>query len=117
MNADALAGVVKHLRVMGYDPTPYAMGVALLSLQSGYKVVEVASHIAHVTLALDVREAGNDINKLNRYFLHGMALLEKLKEYKDAGAPCTPRSGKTTPAQLWVSLLWTGSRKVGLHAC
>jgi hypothetical protein len=86
MNADALADVVKHLRIMGYDPTPCGIGVALLSLQSGYNHVEVASHIAHVTLARDVREAGNDFVKLIGYSPHGMALLEVLKQYKDAGA-------------------------------
>jgi hypothetical protein len=42
MNADALAGVVKHLRVMGYDPTAYRTSFALLSLQSGYNEAEVA---------------------------------------------------------------------------
>lgn len=71
---------------MGYDPTPYGIGVALLSLQSGYNHVEVASHIAHVTLARDVREAGNDFVKLIGYRPHGVALLEVLKQYKDAGA-------------------------------
>jgi hypothetical protein len=80
------ADVVKHLRIMGYDPTPYGIGVALVSLQSGYNEVEVASHIAHVTLARDVRESGDDFVKLIGYRSHGMALLKVLKEYKDARA-------------------------------
>jgi hypothetical protein len=86
MNDAALGEVLKHLRIMGYDPTPYGVGVALLSLQSAYNRVEIASHLAHVTLARDLREAGNDIEKLNHYFLHGMALLDVLKQYKDAKA-------------------------------
>jgi hypothetical protein len=94
-----LQEVVKHLRVMGYDLTPYGMAVAMASVSSDYNEVEVASHIAHVTLARDVREAGADILKLTGYVPHGMALLEVLKEYKDAGA-CSLRSGRTTLAQL-----------------
>jgi hypothetical protein len=84
--AETLAEVAKHLRVMGYVPTPYGTGVAILSLKSGYNPVEVASHMAHVTLALEVREAGDDFDKLQLLFFRGMALLEILKEYKDAGA-------------------------------
>jgi hypothetical protein len=82
----ALGEVLKHLRIMGYDPTPYGIGVALLSLQSGYNRVEIASHLAHVTLARDVREALGDFVKLISYHTHGMALLEVLKQYKDARA-------------------------------
>jgi hypothetical protein len=77
--------VETHLQVMGYDLTPYGAGVALLELESGYNEVETASHIAHTTLALDVKEAGTDILKLAGFLPHGMALLEVLKDYKDHG--------------------------------
>jgi hypothetical protein len=59
-----ISRVAEHLRVMGYDLTRYGAGVALLQFESGYNEVETASHIAHTTLAFDVREAGDDIDKL-----------------------------------------------------
>jgi hypothetical protein len=85
-DVDGVGEVRKHLRVMGYELTPYGTGVALLSIKSGYNPVEVASHIAHVTLALDVREAWRDPDELERLALRGMALLEILKKHKDSGA-------------------------------
>lgn len=80
-----ISRVAAHLRIMGYDLTPYGAVVALLEFESGYNEVETASHIAHTTLALDVREAGTDILKLAAFMPHGMALLEVLKNYKDRG--------------------------------
>jgi hypothetical protein len=50
------------------------------------KLPQVASHLAYVTLALDVREARNDFLKLMGYVSHGMALIKVLKEYKNARA-------------------------------
>lgn len=82
---DSLSRVEEHLQIMGYDLTPYGAYVALCELVSGYSEVETASHIAHTTLALDVKQAGNDIDKLSRFVPHGMALLEVLKNYKDRG--------------------------------
>lgn len=84
--SDDLAAVAKHLKSMGYDLTPYGGGVALAQLASGYNVVEAASHLAHVTLARDVRDAGDNIEKLVAFVPHGMALIEVLTQYKDAGA-------------------------------
>jgi hypothetical protein len=80
-----ISRVAEHLRIMGYDLTPYGAGVALLEIESGYSEAETASHIAHTTLALDVKEAGTDIEKLLGFLPHGMALLEVLKDYKDRG--------------------------------
>jgi hypothetical protein len=80
-----IGAVEDHLKNMGYDLTPYGAGVALLELESGYNAVETASHLSLTTLALDVREAGTDIEKLMRFMPHAMALLEVLKEYKDKG--------------------------------
>lgn len=80
-----LVDVEAHLKGMGYDLTPYGAGVAVLELESGYNAVETASHISLTTLALDVREAGTDIEKLMRFGPHAMALLESLKSYRDKG--------------------------------
>jgi hypothetical protein len=70
----------------------------LLALKEGYNDVEAAAHIAHVTLARDVRSAGSDIDKLTGYVPHDMALLEMLKEYKDACAICPALWEKKTGA-------------------
>jgi hypothetical protein len=78
-----LDAVAYHLQIMGYDLLPYGAGVAQAELSSGYNAVETASHIAFTTLALDVKEAGDDIMALAAFMPHGKALLELLKEYKD----------------------------------
>jgi len=78
--------VAAHLQAMGYDLTPYGATVALLEVESGYNAVEAASHIALTTMALDVREAGDDIERLLGFVPHGRALLEVLTEYKDQEA-------------------------------
>jgi len=80
--------VATHLKVMGYDLTPFGAGVAVANLMSGYNHVETASYIALITMALDIRElreSGSDIVKLASYYTHAMALLEVLKDYKDNG--------------------------------
>ncbi|HSH97390.1 MAG: hypothetical protein ACAH07_08485 [Methylophilaceae bacterium] len=77
--------VASHLEVMGYELTAYGAGVALLEIESGYNVVEAASHIAFTTMALDIREAGDDIAKIISFLPHREALLKILKEYKDKG--------------------------------
>jgi len=82
-NTNPIDSVAKHLRVMGYDLTPYGAGVALLEIQSGYNEVETASHIALTTMALDIRGAGKSAKKLISFFLHGHSLLKVLKNYKD----------------------------------
>jgi len=84
--ANPIDAVASALQIMGYDLTPYGAGVALLQLQSGYTAVEVASHLAHTTLAQDVRKCGQDIDSLVAFLPHAKALLRILKEYKDSGA-------------------------------
>ncbi len=79
-NLDAVA---YHLNLMGYNLLPYGAAVAQAELTSGYNAVETASHIAFTTLALDVKEAGDDIMALAAFLPHGQALLELLKQYKD----------------------------------
>lgn len=80
-----LDAVAAHLQIMGYDLTPYGAGVALLEIESGYNSVEVASHIALTTLALDIKEAGNNIITLIFYVPHARALLRVLKDYMNKG--------------------------------
>jgi hypothetical protein len=82
-DGNPITEVSEHLKIMGYDLTPYGAGVALLEVQSGYSSVETASHIALTTLALDVKRAGNDFPKMLALYTHGMALLEVLKGYRD----------------------------------
>lgn len=84
-SSEDLSEISTYLRVMGYDLTNYGAGVALAERASGYSKAEVASHIAHVTLALDVKEAGSDPLRLTRLAAHGRALLDVLKSYKDDG--------------------------------
>jgi hypothetical protein len=84
-SSDPIARVAAHLEAMGYKLTPYGVGVALLGAQSGYSEVETASHIALTTMARDIKEAGTDIAKLIAFLPHGRAILEMLKQYKDAG--------------------------------
>ena len=52
-------------------------------MQSGYSPVEAASHIALITMALDIKSAGHDYERLMLFHSHAMALLELLKEYRD----------------------------------
>ena len=81
-----IAEVATHLRRMGYDLTPLGAGVAAAGMMSGYNSVETASHIALATLALDAKEAGEDIGKLMEIFTVAMTHhLAVLKEYKDKG--------------------------------
>jgi hypothetical protein len=48
---------------MGYDLTAYGTAVAVLEVQSGYSVVETASHIALTTMALDIKSAEQDFER------------------------------------------------------
>lgn len=84
-SSEPIARVAAHLEAMGCKLTPYGAGVALLGSRSGYSDVETASHIALTTMARDIKEAGTDIAKLIAFVPHGRAILEMLKEYKDAG--------------------------------
>lgn len=74
-----------HLKNMGYCLTSYGAGVALVEFMSGYSEVETASHIALTTMALDIKDAGFDMNILIEISIHAQALLKVLKEYKDKG--------------------------------
>jgi hypothetical protein len=69
---------------LGYDITPYGVGVASLSLVSGYSAAETASHLALVTLAHDCNST-TDISIFVAQFEHSMAMIKILAEYRDAG--------------------------------
>jgi hypothetical protein len=75
--------VGEHLKIMGFDLTEYGTAVAVLEVQSGYSVVETASHIALTTMALDIKSARQDFQRSIRIHSHAMALLQVLKEYWD----------------------------------
>ncbi|MBO6511766.1 MAG: hypothetical protein JJ979_25330 [Roseibium sp.] len=76
-----VAAVVRHL---GYDITEYGLEVAIISLDSGYSTEETASHIVVVSLARDVKET-LDPERAFKLNAIGMAVLENLKIFKDAG--------------------------------
>jgi hypothetical protein len=69
---------------LGYDITPYGVGVALLSLESGYSAAETASHLALVTLAHDCNSTDN-ITIFAVLFEHAMSMIRILSEYNSAG--------------------------------
>jgi hypothetical protein len=79
-----LGKVDKILVQLGYDITPHGVGVALLSLESGYSAAETASHLALVTLARDCNST-NDIMILTALFEHAMATIKILSGYNSAG--------------------------------
>lgn len=81
---DELKQVEVNLKQLGYDPTFYGLGVAQLSLESGYSPAETASHLALVTLAMDANEAGNDIERLIALVPHARAMIDVLTELKNA---------------------------------
>jgi hypothetical protein len=82
---EAIELVEKHLKRMGYDLLPHGFGVAWISLESGYSPAETASHIAFTTMALDVKESKDDIDKLAFLACRGLNILLLLKEFKDSG--------------------------------
>lgn len=79
---DDLAKVEAFAEYLAYDLTRYGMGIALLSLESGYSHLETASHLALLTLALDAKEAGTDIVRLMFLVPHARSMIDVLKEYQ-----------------------------------
>jgi len=72
-----------HLRMMGYDISDEGSGIAIELMKSGYNEVESASYIAMVTMALDIKNAGKDMELLTSFVPHAHALLDLLKKYRD----------------------------------
>jgi hypothetical protein len=81
---DPLSDVTAHLKNLAYDLTPYGASVASLELQSGYSPAEVASHLALITMALDIKNVGLS-TQLLWFVPHARALLDVLKSYRDKG--------------------------------
>lgn len=82
---DDLSAVENFLRQLGYDITPFGAGIALLSLENGYRHVETAMHLALVALAMDCRAAGFEIQKSMALVAHAKAMMDILSQYRDAG--------------------------------
>ena len=79
----SISEVADVLKQLGYKLTKHGTGVALLELQSGYSVIDTASHIALTTMARDISEAGNNIEKLIKFVPHASAIIEILEEWKN----------------------------------
>jgi hypothetical protein len=83
---DSIEDVQNHLAKMGFEITVPGATVAAYSLTSGYNSVEVASYFAVITTALDVKEAGDDIDILMTIFTRTLShVLVVLKSYVDSG--------------------------------
>jgi hypothetical protein len=82
---NAAQEVRKYLKIMGYDLSDYGIAVALLEVESGYSEVEAAAHLAYTTMALDIRESGNNIVRLMSFVPHATELMKLLSHYKDEG--------------------------------
>lgn len=77
-----LDSVEEYAKYLGYDLTRYGLGVACLSLKSGYSQLETASRLALVTLAWDVKEAGTDIVTLIAFVPHARSMVDILTQYQ-----------------------------------
>lgn len=80
-----LVRVEKIVEQLGYRISPYGIGVALLSLESGYSHAETASQIVLATLALDAKAASGDLLRSIAMAPHAKAIIEILSEYKRTG--------------------------------
>lgn len=69
----------------GYKLTDYGIAVSIFELMSEYTEAEIAMHIALITLALDMKEAGNDILKMMTIFFKSRRTLIILNEYQKEG--------------------------------
>lgn len=79
--------VKKHVEQFGYELTPHGIGVALLSIESGYSAGESASHVILLSIARDAKSAYQNLDteatkQLNQF---GQFALKILNMFKDAG--------------------------------
>jgi hypothetical protein len=82
---ESIASVRDHSARMGFEITAHGAKVAADSLSNRYNSVEVASYIAVVTTALDVKEAGDDIDTLMTIFTRTRShVLVVLKDYAES---------------------------------
>lgn len=73
------------LKALGFDLLPYGAGVAIASHLSGYSPHESASLIASTTLALEIRNANNDIVVLMKVAVHATAVSRRLASFAQQG--------------------------------
>lgn len=74
-----------YLREMGYDLSHLGIGIAALDQFHNRNSIETASYIALITLAQNVRNAGNDMEILATLAVHGRVLIDVLAYYKEQG--------------------------------
>ena len=77
--------IEEYLRILGFDITQRGKEIALLEARKDPNALEIASHMALITMAQDAREANPDPMQITRMFQHSIAILECLKEYLDEG--------------------------------
>lgn len=83
MSVDGIDDVKCCLKVMGYDLLNDGIGIAALSIASGYNAVETASYIAIASLAEDIKRSKSNMEDLLKQMIHGAMLIEVLNDYKD----------------------------------
>ncbi len=84
LSNDALTEVTALVKHMGYDLTPFGVGVALASLASGYSRAETASHLTVVSFARDVKDAEAEAVLTQLPFV-GAAIIEVLGKLYEEG--------------------------------
>lgn len=85
IGAGRIVEVIGHLQRLGFDITPCGERVALREIEGGSSDVGVASHVALVTMALDIKEVGSDIFLLMQFGPRAVAIAKVLNDYKDRG--------------------------------
>jgi hypothetical protein len=73
------------LKALGFDLLPYGAGVAIASHFSGYSPHESASLIASTTLALEIRNANNNVMVLMMVAAHATAVSRRLAGFAQQG--------------------------------
>jgi len=82
--ARGLSVIDKTLADLGYQLSDYGAIVAIFGLQSGYSEAEVVSNILVTTIARDVKLGWNDVEQMAILAVHGLAMLQALKLWKDS---------------------------------
>ncbi len=82
---EGLDDSIKFLEELGYRATPHGTGIILAQLMSECSPAEAALYVAINTLALDIVEFENDLDKLMGSGIHCLAILKLIKSYKERG--------------------------------
>lgn len=80
--ASITAGV---LSTMGFALTENGVGIVVLSNMSGYSPHETASVVALMTIARDVKEAGNDVMQRMKIATHSTEVIKMLHQFTSHG--------------------------------